>query len=239
VTVRGIYAQTARTFARQAGFLLLVGALVFVPLGLLDAAADRVGEVRLEHVSDLSNLAATALIIGVIVQAITGLLGEVFYSGAVALTLAGEERGHRPSLREIARSLSYGRLIAVDIFFGVAVAIGLVLLVAPGVVAFTWFALAGPLIELEDQGIRSTFARSRQLVRGRFWTVFAILAPLLLATQALTGVVLSVSHDAIGSPFLSAWIGESVTSIVLSPFYAVAAVLITLELRRAVVAKAR
>jgi hypothetical protein len=232
VTVWGIYAQTARTFAREAGFLLLVGALVFVPLGLLDAAADRVGAIHIEHIGDISNLALAALIIGFIVQSTTSLLGEVFYSGAVALTLSSEEHGHRPSLREIARTLSYGRLIAVDIVFGIAVALGLVLLVAPGVVAFTWFALAGPVVELEDEGVRASFARSRRLVSGRFWTVLAILAPIVLASEVLAGAILTWGHGVIGNPFLSDWFAECLANMLTSPFYAVAAVLLTLELRR-------
>jgi hypothetical protein len=231
VSAKGIYLETVRTYWQRAGFLLLVGALVFVPLGALDALANEIGEVRVEHLGDLADLAVAALALGVIAQATTSLLGEVFYSGAVALTLVRREHGLPPGLVEIARSLSYGRLIAVDILFGAAVAIGLLLLVAPGVLVFTWFALAGPLVEIEDDRVRSAFARSRRLVRGRFWTVLAVLAPIALANEALTSAALSLSHDAIHHEFLAAWIGESATNVVLSPFYAVAAVLITLELR--------
>jgi hypothetical protein len=231
VTVRGVYAQTVRTFTRQAGFLLLLGALVFVPLGLLSAAADRAGAIHVAHPSGVADLAVAALAVGFVAQAITSLLGEVFYSGAVALTIAGEHGG-RPTLLGIARSLSYARLIAIDIVLGIAVAIGLVLLVVPGVVAFTWFALAGPLVELEKDGVKESFTHSRRLVRGRFWTVLAVLGPITLVSELLTDAVLALSHGAIHSAFLGDWIGESVTNVVISPLYAVAAVLITLELRR-------
>jgi hypothetical protein len=233
VSAKGIYGRTVITFRREAGFLLLLGVLVFVPIGLLSALADRAGEIHASHLSDVVDLTTVALVVGFVVQAATSLLGEVFYSGAVALTLAGEEHGPRPSLRDIARALSYGRLIAVDILFGVVVAIGLLLFVVPGVVAFTWFSLTGPLIEIDGATVRSSFARSRRLVRGRFWTVLAVLGPITLASEFLTNAVLALSHGAIASPFLGDWIGESVTSIVLSPFYAVAAVLITLHVTRA------
>jgi hypothetical protein len=233
VSAKGIYGQTLATYRREMGFLLLLGILVFVPIGLLSALADRAGEIHASHLSDIFDLATVALVIGFIVQATTSLLGEVFYSGAVALTLSQEERGRRPTLLEIARSLSYGRLIAVDILYGLGVAVGLLLLVVPGVMAFTWFALAGPLIELEDDTVKSSFRRSRRLVRGRFWTVLAVLGPITLVSEFLTNAVLSLSHGAIASPIISDWIGESVTSIALSPFYAVAAVLITLQVTRA------
>ena len=232
MTVKGIYRETLRTFARHAGFLLLLGILVFVPIGLLGALADRAGDIHIEHLSDLGDLAAAALVVGLVVQAITSLLGEVFYSGAVALTLSRGEGRQRPTLREVARSLSYGRLIAVDILFGIAVAIGLLLLIVPGVIVFTWFALAGPLVEIEDEGVRAAFARSRQLVRGRFWIVLAALGPITLASEVLTDTVLSLTHGMFANPLLGDWVGESVTSIALSPLYAVPAVLITLELRR-------
>ena len=232
MTVKGIYRETLRTFAQHAGFLLVLGILVFVPIGLLGALADRAGDIHIEHLSDLSDLAAAALIVGLVVQAITSLLGEVFYSGAVALTLSRGDGRQRPTLREVARSLSYGRLIAIDILFGIAVALGILLLIAPGVIVFTWFALAGPLVEIENEGVRASFARSRQLVRGRFWTVLAALGPITLASEVLTDTVLSLTHGMFANPLLGDWIGESVTSIALSPLYAVPAVLITLELRR-------
>jgi hypothetical protein len=232
VTVTGVYAQTIRTLTRDAGVLVLLGALVFVPLGLLDAAANRAGSIHVEDLGDLPDLAVGALVVGFAAQAITSLLGEVFYSGAVALTIARAEPGGRPSLLAIARSLSYGRLIAVDVLFGVTVVIGLVLFVVPGVVAFTWFALAGPLVELEGAGVKESFTRSRRLVRGRFWTVLAILGPITLASELLTDAVLGLIHGAIHDAFLGDWIGESVTNIAISPLYAVAAVVVALDPRQ-------
>jgi hypothetical protein len=228
VSAKQIYVETARTFRERAGFLLLLGTAIFVPIGLLDALADRVGEIHVGHLSEISSLATAALIAGLIVQAITSLLGEVFYSGAVALTLADRE-GRQPRLRDVARSLSYGRLIAVDILFGVGVVIGLLLFIVPGVVIFTWFALAGPLIEIERLGVRAAFARSRRLVRGHFWTILAVLGPITLASELLTDALLALSHGSIHNALLGDWIGESATNILLSPLYAVAAVLITLE----------
>ena len=212
----------------RAGPLLLIGAVVFVPLGLLDAVPDRVVEVR--HVSGVSDLVTAAVLLAVLAQSATVLLGEVFYSGAVALLIARSKPGTPPPLRQLARSLRYGRLIAVDLLFGLGIAVGLVLFVVPGVVAFTWFALAGPLVELEGAGVRAAFARSRRLVRGHFWTVLAVLGPITLASEALTDVVLAAGHGLLGDSFLADWLVESATNIGLSPLYAVAAALITLQL---------
>lgn len=217
-----------RTCGRRAGSLLLIGAIVFVPLGLLDSIPDQVVEV--DGVSGLSDLAPFALLGAVLAQSVTVLLGEVFYSGAVAVLIARTQPGDRLSLLGLARSLSYGRLIAVDLLFGLGIAVGLVLLVVPGVVAFTWFALAGPLVELDGVGVRAAFAGSRRLVRGHFWTVLVVLGPITLASEALTDAALGVAHRALGDSLFADWLGESATNIVLSPIYAVAAVLITLRL---------
>lgn len=228
MTAREIYVCTVRTYWRRAGYLLVLGVAVFVPLGLLESLANQAGEIHADNLDSLSDLGTIALLGGFLAQGITSLLGEVFYAGAVALALAGGERSDPPSLGTVARRLNYLRLIAVDLIYGVGVIIGLVALIVPGIVLFTWFALAGPVVELEGAGVRAAFRRSRQLVRGRFWTVLLVLLPITLASEALSGVSLEVVHLVIHSPFLSDWVGEAIANIALSPFYAVAAVLMTL-----------
>jgi hypothetical protein len=223
---REVYVATARRCAERAGPLLLVGVIVFVPLGLLDALANRTGE--LVDVNSASDLLQGALAAVGLAQAFTSLLGEVFYSGAVAFMTANREG--ESSLGHLARSLSYRRLIAVDLLFGIAVALGLILLVVPGVVVFTWFALAGPLVELDRVGVRESFARSRRLVRGNFLPVLAVLGPIALGSEVLVDAVLRAGHGALGDSFVSDWVVESAANVGLSPFYAVAAVLMTLQL---------
>ena len=217
-----------RVCGQRAGPLLLIGAVVFVPLGLLDAVPDQA--VHVDSVNGISDLATVAVLVAVLTQSVTVLLGEVFYSGAVAVLIARTPPGGRPSLLRLARSLAYGRLIAVDLLFGLGIAVGLVLLVVPGVVAFTWFALAGPLVELDGLGVRAAFTGSRRLVRGHFWTVLAVLGPITLASEALSDAALAIAHRVLGDTVLADWLAESATNIGLSPFYAVAAVLMTLQL---------
>jgi hypothetical protein len=227
VSVRGIYRLTVRTYWRQAGFLVVLGAIVFVPLSLLDALANEVQEVDSHQITKLE---LAALIGGLAAQGVTSMLGEVFYSGAVAVTLAVEEDRSRPTLLRVARRIAYGRLIVVDLLFAVVVTIGLELFIVPGLLLFTWFALSGPIVELEHAGIKDAFVRSARLVSRRFWTVFAVLVPIALASAVLSGAVVDALPPVLGSDFLSDWIAEAASSIAISPFYALAAVLITLEL---------
>jgi hypothetical protein len=230
VRARDIYVRTARAFRARAGFLMLLGALVFVPLGLLDALADRINEIHAESAGDVFDLGTLALIVGILAQAATTLLGEVFYAGAVGLTMRQGEESPPPSLRVVARRLSYGRLIVVDIVLTLGVAFGLLLLVVPGILFFGWFALAGPLVEIEGRSVRSALARSLELVRGSLGTVLLVLIPITIASELLAVALFEVPHLLIHDRLIQDWIGEALSNVLVSPFYAVAAVLMTLDL---------
>lgn len=232
MTVRGIYSRTLRTSGANAGYLLILGAAVFIPLGLIDSLVNQIAEIDTSEIEGLSDLAAVGLVAALFGQALTSLLGEVFYAGAVALALAGGVEAKPSSLTTVARRLAYWRLIGVDIVFVTVTALGFVALILPGIVLFTWFALAGPVVELEGAGVKAAFVRSRRLVKGHFWTVLLILLPITLASEALSAATIDGFHQLIPSPLVSDWLGEALANILLSPPYAVAAVLMTLQLSR-------
>jgi hypothetical protein len=205
--------------------LLVLGLVIFVPLGLLDAVVDEIGTV---HSGTDSPLIIAAAVSFVSVQVVSTLLGEVFYSGAVSAMLARE--GHPPPLPQFLRSLRWKRLIAADLIFSLVVGAGLVALVVPGVIFFTWFGLIAPVIEIEDRGLRAAFKRSRELVRGHFWKVLVILGSLTIASDAISTGATDLAHIAFGHGLLPAWAGETVGNVVAAPLYAVPAVLLTLKL---------
>jgi hypothetical protein len=226
----GTYVQVAKTYVANAGSLLILGAVVFVPLGLLDTVVDHFAPVQLSHLSDLPVTGAVALLGGVVAQVSTSLLGEVFYSGAVALLLV--HGADAPPLRQIARRLKYGRLIVVDLLLGLGVAVGFILFLIPGLLVFTWYALAGPVVEIEGRGVRAALSRSRDLVRGRFWTVMAILVPITVASELLTEAAQTAIESGLGESLLAEWLGAAAASIAFSPLYAVTAVLLAVQLAR-------
>lgn len=224
-----LYAEIGRTYLKWAPSLLLLAVIVFIPVGLVHTIAIHpdINALDLDGV-----LQILGVVLAVIALAVTGLLGEVFYTGAVAISLTHSRDGEPPSLGEIARMVKYRRLIAIDLLYGVAVAVGLVLLVAPGVAAFVWFALAAPVVEIEGRGVRAAFARSVQLIRGRFWVVFAVLVPIELVGDGIATLAAGIAHDLLGETFLSEWLADVLANLAFTPFYAVAAVLITVSLIR-------
>ena len=215
-------------FLHRWRFLFAVAALVFLPLSALEALGDGFTELEIEGTDPLLDAEA----IGVFaVASFVALLGEQFYAG-VAEEATGEWRsGHAPRpLRRLAAELPYGRLLVADVVIAVATVAGLLLLVVPGLLVFTWFSLTAPVITLEDRSVRAALRRSRELVRGSFWRVAGILLVLLIATETATEGLVALAEDALGHGFLVEWLGAAAGNIALAPVYALAVVVIMYEL---------
>jgi hypothetical protein len=221
------YADIWRTYWGWMPSLLVFAALVFLPLGLLDALSLQVDVESL----DLTNgIEIAALMLAVVAVTMTGLLGEIFFSGAIAISLTHPHGEGRPRLRELAGRIKYGRLVVVDIAFVLLVAAGLLIGVIPGVLAFVFLGLAGPIVEIEERSALAALRRSFQLVRGSFWFVFWILLPIEILGDAVGGGLAGLVHHELGDSFVAVWIAEAVSNAFLSPIFAVAAVLLTVDL---------
>jgi len=223
------YGRIWRTYRSWAPSILLLALIVFLPLGLLDALTMNV---ELDSLDFTDGLEVAGLVAAVAVVTAGALVGEVFFSGAIAISLTHPHGGDPPPLREIARRIAYGRLIAVDLVFVALVSVGLLLGLLPGLAAFVWLALAGPVVELEERTAKGALARSVQLVRGNFWLVFWVLVPVQVAGDAIGHLLADLVHGLFGHSFLGAWLAEATGDIVLSPIFAVAAVLLTVDLIR-------
>jgi hypothetical protein len=224
-----IYGRIGQTYWRWAPSLSLLAVVVFVPLGAIHA-------LTLEaHIGSFDlggGLHLLAIFGAVLALAATGLVGEVFYTGAVSILLTHPHDGQAPSLREIAGMVKYGPLIAIDLLYGFAVAIGFAFFILPGVLVFVWLGLTAPVVEIEHRGIRAAFRRSIELVRHKFWLVALVLVPIELAGDALTRVATAATHGIVGSEFICEWLADVLSNIAFTPFYAVAAVLLTVDLIR-------
>jgi hypothetical protein len=222
-----LYGRIVRTYFTWARSLLPLAFVVFVPLGLIHAIPVHFDATQIDLEGAIDIL---VLVVAVVALGATGLIGEVFYAGAVAIALTHPHDGEPPSLREVARMVSYGRLIAIDLLYVLLVAVGLAAFVLPGILLYVYLGLAAPVVEIEKRGVRAGFARSFNLVRGHFWLVVAVLLPFEVAGDAVTNGAIQLSHVLLGDNLFSEWLADTVTNIVFTPFYAVAAVLLTLNL---------
>ncbi|MEO8091780.1 MAG: hypothetical protein ABI726_03595 [bacterium] len=203
--------------------LLFVAALiVFVPIGLLEAATYSLEDIDIED-----GVARFAVIGAALTITATATIGDVFYTGVVAAAVGGRRSGIRRGLAEIAPRIPYLRLAAVDVLFAAVVAVGLVLLIAPGVVAFSWFVLAAPVVEIEGRGVRAAFRRSRELVRGNFWRVLLLLAPVLIIGDQLANLLYAGGPSILGDGFFGDWLGAVLAEGLTAPLFALAAVVAT------------
>lgn len=225
--VRSTYARIWRTYWGWMPSLLLLAVVVFVPLGLIDALSLQVDVDSLDITSGIK-VAALMLAVGAVTT--TGLLGEIFFSGAIAISLTHPHEEQPPGLREIAARIKYGRLIVVDIAFVAILTVGFILGFVPGVLAFVFLGLSGPIVEIEERSPTAALRRSFQLVRGNFWLVFWVTVPIEVFGDAVGGGLAGLVHHELGDTFLATWLAEAVSNAFLSPIFAVAAVLLTVDL---------
>jgi hypothetical protein len=224
--VLALYRQIWQTYKAWSPEILILALIIFLPLGLINALTLHVD---LDALDLTSGIEVAAVFVAVAVLTTTGLLGEIFFSGAIALSLT--HPGERPPpLRELARRIRYGQLVLVDVGFVVIVSVGLLVGVVPGVLAFVFLGLAGPVVEMEQRGAWEALKRSARLVRGSFWFVFWVIVPIEIAGDAIGQGVASLVHGLLGESFLGEWMAEGLSDVVLSPVFAIGAVLLTVEL---------
>ncbi len=222
-----IYARIGRTYRAWGPRLLALATIVFIPLGFVDALLEQVDTSSFDVTSGFQ---VAALLSAVAAVTASGLFGEVFFSGAIAASLTHPEDEESPGFLHLARHISYGKLIAVDIIFVVLMVLGTVALIVPGFLFFVYLSLSGPVVELEKLGIVAGFKRSFRLVRGHFWMAAAILVPVEIVGDLVNEAIVDGAHHLFGHGILAAWVGESVGNIITAPVASVAFVLLTLDL---------
>jgi hypothetical protein len=222
-SLRGVTAIAVRTTRRHWRTLFVVALAIFVPVGLLEVLDHRLAEVDPEVVTTFQLIE-----IGFVgsVHALTALVGEIFFAGVIAAAVSETHGGRAPSLRELLRTVPYLTILAIDLLFALGLAVGLILLIVPGVIFFAYFAPAAPVAKIEHLGVRAAFTRSRELVRGRTGLVLAVLVPVALAGQVLSGVAVELG----GETFLGEWAGATIAEMLAGPLWALGAVAVTYEL---------
>jgi len=143
--------------------------------------------------------------------------GIVFYAGLLDLVLRSYLEGE-PDMRldQALRRLPLTRLLLADLVLIAVSAVGMLLLLIPGVIAFTLLCLVGPIIVSEDLRVFAALRRSYRLVRPHFWmTFFLVTIPFTIEDQLLHGIDLSIyGHRLIGAFCVSALIGATVGAAV-------------------------
>jgi len=213
------------------GVFFIAGLLVFIPLGLVDVLDDHLQEPFSEIGDDITDGQLGVLAAAGTAHAIVALLGDVLYTGIVASVVVAVREGKHRSLWSIARQLPYLRLAAADLLLAVGTAVGIVLLIVPGLLVLGWFALIAPVIELEDRKLFDGFRRSRELVKGNTIRILILVVPLLILDDLIASAVQSKELLGIHSGFFVDWGGAVLGDMLTTPIYALAVVIAFFQLR--------
>ena len=122
-------------------------------------------------------------------------------------------------------------VLVAGILAGLGIIVGLILLIVPGLVLLTWWAVIIPVVVLENRSAGESFGRSRELVRGYGWSVFGVIVLvilLLIGVDIALGIILSPLQEWL-QDFLSQFISGTLTA----PFTATVLTLLYFRLRAA------
>lgn len=115
---------------------------------------------------------------GVLVGFLASTLGQVFLTGLATIVTGRAVIGKPITLGQAWTELRPRilPLLGTSILIGICVAVGVVLCILPGIWIAVLFSLATPALVLEGLTVRQAFTRSKELVRGAWWSTFGFFA---------------------------------------------------------------
>jgi hypothetical protein len=155
------------------------------------------------------------------VAVILSLAGQLLVQGALVEVVRDLHEARAPAPIGVYYDRTRGRLgtlLGSSLLYGIGIAVGLFLLIVPGMIAIARWSLIVPLVMIEGRGAREAFSRSSQLVKGHTGRVLV----LVIITTLLTGLTSVVIHVPFSSlpPFASIWIGGTVAAAITTPYAA-------------------
>ena len=205
-------------------FMLKLALAIFIPLGLL-------GTLDAWYVQGATESANFERIVAGAIISSTTLVGTLVYAGAVASALVHAGPDFEPTFGWVLRTTRWRTIIAIDILFSIAVVIGLVLLIVPGIILYARWVLAAPIADIDRIGIRAAFHRSTAESKGHRIAIVTLLLALSIATGVLQSGISTLADD-LGSTFAVEWTASLLSQIIVDPPYALLAVAFVLELRQ-------
>lgn len=144
---------------------------------------------------------------------------SLLYQGFVVELVAQARAGARVTAqRDLVRAVTpaLGSLLLISLLFAIGVAIGLVLIIVPGLVLITLWSVVVPVEVLERRGVLASFGRSRELVRGNGWNVFGVIVLVYVAVLviSLLAGVLAAPLGHVGRDLVQWAVNVAVTPLV-------------------------
>ena len=159
--------------------------------------------------------------VGVLISAFISIAGTFWLQGALIQAVSDVRDGRADLTTSETFERVYpklGTIVVTGILLGLAIAIGLALLIVPGLFLLTIWIAVIPAIVLENRGIGESFGRSRELVRGHGWNVFGVIVLtflILIGIGIVVGLILTPLAE-----WLASLIQQFVSTTLVTPFVA-------------------
>jgi hypothetical protein len=203
-------------YRKYAAHFLLIAFVIYLITAILFALLTLAGPVGYVF-AEIIDLAAAFLLTAALVKAVQDVR-----DGRVDLDVGQTFRAAAPYLLPVAGA---------SILAWIGIAIGLVLIIVPGLILLTFWCLIAPCIVIGGAGVFQSFGQSYRTVRGYAWNVFGTLVLVFLLYLALgivVGLILAVLPR-----FLSNFISTVVIGTLVAPFFALVITLIYYRLTAA------
>jgi hypothetical protein len=208
-----IFERLFSTYAAQFTLIFPAAIIVFIPVAVISAVV-RTEDIGLRFLLQIVTAVATYWLQGMVVEAVRDI-----QDGRRDFTLGGLFAAVTPVL---------GSLVLAGVLASIGTTIGLILLIVPGLILLTWWAVIVPVIVIERVPALQAFGRSRELVRGNGWQVFSIIAVIFIL-QVLAGILLGAVLQSADSA-VGAGIAAIAGGALLAPISAIGAALVYLDL---------
>src|SRR5262249_20520829 len=181
--VGGVLGRSVTVWGQNLVPFFLVGLCVYSPV-LLTLGGLAATDTRMPLLQKLLELVANFL--------------NLILAGAVTYGVFQQLHGRRADLGDVLRTrlARLGTVWGAAFLSGLVTAIGLCMLVVPGLVAITMLWVAVPVAVIESPGASASLERSRELTSGNRWRVFAI-ALVVGVTVFLAAMVVAVALGAV------------------------------------------
>jgi hypothetical protein len=226
--ITALFGESLRVYLRHAGTFLALSAVVVLPVHL---AVQGVGMEQLTAgYDDSPTVAETAIPIAVSFLVVAPLINAICIH-ALRMIEAGERPGAREAL--VAGFESFAPIFFAVVLAAIGIAIGLLLLVLPGIyVAVRWYFVPQAVV-IEGRRAAGALARSSQVVQGFWWRTLGLVVLVNIAV-VVPGLVLSAPFTAVADGAdrqVWALIGAVAAETITAPFVALFSTLLYYDLR--------
>jgi len=219
--------------------LLLCVLPIVIPLAILSTLVTAsLNSEAFDPSPEAANLGGAAIagsLLGFVLLIVLSTLATAACTRAVASAYLGRAAGWRESLGFGLRKVL--PLIAVAILTGLAVMVGLLALILPGLYVGVRLYLASPALVVEDESATGALGRSWKLVKDRWWSTFGTILVsglIIFVLGLLVGGLLTIPAQLGDSSLVGAilnTVGQILSNAVTIPLQAAVLTILYFDLR--------